>query len=185
MVDYGILFGSVGIVVALASATYARAQATATRRQADAEAHLARVEVSRALGDRVRHVRALLLANPDATKEYLESNPALAAAFAEAGGMNAVVLLRDLLDYMQEVFFLREERIVSDHDWRLWATSMVPFTRMPSFRRVFENARARGALEPRFVQFMDAFFAGRLPDDPLGRVAWPRADAAAPAAAEA
>lgn len=178
MIDYGVVFGVVGVLVALASATYARAQATATRRQADAEAHLARVEVNRALADRVRHVRSLLLTHPEVAEEYLQSNPGIAAAFAGAGGLASVVVLRDLLDSMQEVYFLRVEHIVSDHDWRLWVTSLVPFTRMPSFRGVYENARGRGALEPPFDAFMSHFFEGRLPADPLGRVRWtPEADA--------
>lgn len=163
-VDLGVALGLAGIGTALASAAYARTQAEATRRAVT-------VETDAAMWERVRDIRWKVATQPSLMREWVEANPRFAEALAlEPSTFEAFVAMRDFLDASQDVYFLRRAGHVSDHAWRRWMTSLLPFARMPTFRRVAANARDRGAFEPAFVAFLGSVEAG-APEDPLGRVA--------------
>jgi hypothetical protein len=72
--------------------------------------------------------------------------------------------VRNAIDEMQDIYFLRKRALVDDHHWRTWVSAFIPIARIPFTRDVFENAASRQALEPEF----EAFFRSILEGKPVG-----------------
>jgi hypothetical protein len=167
-VDWGVVFGLTGVAVGAISLVYARTQALHARRQADA-AHLAStLEVQRAMADRIYQVRMDLARNPQAAELFLDANPSLREVFAEGTSLETAIIVRNLFDGLQDMYFLRKRSIVEDHHWENWVAAFGPISRMPLARRIYENAVSRNALDPEFAAFVRPMFEDRPVADPKG-----------------
>lgn len=164
--DWGVVFGLGGMTVGLLSLVYARTQALNARRQADA-AHLAStLEVQRAMAERIYQVRMDLVRSPEATEMYLDANPGLRKVFADATSLESVVIVRNMLDGLQDMYFLRKAGIVGDHHWQNWVAAFGPVARIPLARRIFDNAVERNAIDAEFAAFVRPLLDGGTLVDP-------------------
>jgi hypothetical protein len=166
--DLGIVFGVTGMTVGLLSLVYARTQAVHARRQADAAQLATALELQRAMAERIYQARMDLVTNPDVAKEYIDANPQLHAIYAKSGTLTGVAIIRNAIDALQDIYFLRKQGIVLDHQWANWTSSFVPIARMGLARSIYDNAVARGALDARFAAFLLPVFDGKMLDDPKG-----------------
>ena len=158
--DWGVTFGLGGMAVGLLSLVYARTQAVNARRQADA-AHLAStLEVQRAMADRIYQARMDLARNPEASELFLDANPALRAVFADGTSLESAIIVRNLLDGLQDMYFLRKRAIVNDHHWQNWVAALGPVVRIPLARKIFDNAVERNAIDAEFAAFVRPLFEG-------------------------
>ncbi len=164
--DLGLLFGALGIGTAVLSAIYSRAQALEARRQVEGMRREAMLKSSRAISDAMLDMRAGLVSSPEIMREYLAANPQMAAAYGDADRIRSVIHLRNYLDVMQDVYFLRKEGIVAAYQWRGWVGALVPFARMPTFRTLCENAIARRTIDAEFAAFLRAVLEEKEPPDP-------------------
>lgn len=165
-IDWGVVFGLSGFAVGLGSLVYARTQAINARRQADA-AHLAStLQTQQEMTDRIHRARMDLLQDPIVGKLYLDAIPQLKESLPPDTSLQAVINVRNTIDGLQDVFFLRKRAIVEDHHWRAWTAHFVPISRLPITRPIFEGAAVRGALHPEFVAFLRPIFAGEPLADP-------------------
>lgn len=171
--DFGTLFGVAGFLVALVSLVYVRTQAAASKVQAEASAEqagiarqLAELEINTRLADRTFDVRKEMLAQPAVIEAYLRANPQLAELVDRVGGIGALIMLRKMMDAMQDTYLMRKAGIVTDAHWRNYAAAYVPFARMPEFQVVFENAVARRIFDDDFVAFCRDVQRGDAPLDP-------------------
>ncbi len=165
-IDWGVVFGLTGVAVGLGSLVYARTQAINARRQADA-AHLAStLQTQQEMTDRIHRARMDLLQDPIIGKLYLDAIPKLKEFLPPDTSLQAVINVRNTIDGLQDVFFLRRRSIVEDHHWRAWIAHFVPISRLPITRPIFESAVARGALDPEFAAFLQPIFDGRPLGDP-------------------
>lgn len=172
--ELGTVFGLAGLLVALVSLVYVRTQAAASRAQALASAQQAQIaqrvaalDLCMRLNERTLDIRRELLASPAVQQAYLRANPALAAVFADVGGLDVVITLRSMLDSLQDIFLLRKEGIVNDAYWRNYIGAFEAYARMPEMRRLFDNSVERSLFEPEFRDFCAAFFQQTTPADPL------------------
>ncbi len=165
--DLGLLLGALGIGTAVASALYSRAQALEARRQVEGLQRDAVLKGSRATSDAMLVVRMGIVNTPELMEEYLAANPEMAALYGGTDRIRAVIHLRNYLDVMQDVYFLRKEGIVAPHQWRGWVAALQPFTRMPTFRSMCEGAIQRKSLDDEFLAFLREVLDGRSPPDPI------------------
>lgn len=166
--DLGIVFGATGMMVGLLSLVYARTLAENARRQADAAQLATALELQRAMAERIYQARMDLVTNPEVAKEYVESNPHLQEIYGNHGTLAAVAIIRNAIDGLQDIYFLRKQGIVQDHQWKNWTSSFVPIARMPLTRSIYDNAVARGALDARFAALLLPVFDGETLGDPKG-----------------
>jgi hypothetical protein len=118
--DWGIVFGLTGIGVALLSLVYARTQAIHARRQADAAYVATSLQLQREMSDRINKARMELMRDPAAAKMYLAAIPELARLVPEGSGLDTIVMIRNAIDGLQDMYFLRKRSIVDGHHWRSW-----------------------------------------------------------------
>ncbi|HEY1654868.1 MAG TPA: hypothetical protein VGF86_07140 [Candidatus Tumulicola sp.] len=166
--DLGIVFGVTGMTVGLLSLVYARTQAVHARRQADAAQLATALELQRAMAERIYQARMDLVTNSEVAKEYIEANPHLHEIYGNNGTLTGVAIIRNAIDGLQDIYFLRKQGIVQDHQWANWTSSFVPIARMPLTRSIFDNAVARGALDVQFAAFLIPVFDGNILGDPKG-----------------
>lgn len=164
--DWGIVFGLTGIGVGLLSLVYARTQAIHARRQADAAYVATSLQLQREMSDRINKARMELMRDPAAAKMYLAAIPELARLVPEGSDLDTIVMIRNAIDGLQDMYFLRKRSIVDGHHWRSWTSSFAVIVRMPIARPIFDNAVARDALDPEFVAFLRPLFDGQLLADP-------------------
>lgn len=166
--DWGVVLGLSGIGVGLLSLVYARTQALNARRQADA-AHLAStLEVQRAMADRIYQARMDLARNPEAAQLYLDANPGLREVFADGTSLETAIIVRNMLDGLQDMYFLRKRSIVGDHHWQNWVAALGPVARIPLARKILDNAVERNAIDGEFATFVRPLFEGGTLVDPKG-----------------
>ena len=166
--DLGIVFGVTGMTVGLLSLVYARTQAVHAKRQADASQLATALELQRAMAERIYQARMDLVTNPEVAREYAESNPHVRDICAGDGTLTGFAIVRNAIDGLQDIYFLRKQGIVQDHQWKNWTTSFVPIARMPLTRSIYDNAVARDALDARFAAFLLPVFDGKTLGDPKG-----------------
>jgi hypothetical protein len=164
--DLGIVFGVTGMTVGFLSLVYARTQAVHAQRQADAAQLATALELQGAMAERIYQARMDLVTNPDVAKEYFESNPHAREILGSNGTLAGLAIVRNAIDALQDIYFLRKQGIVQDHQWINWTSSFVPIARMPLTLSVYDNAVARGALDARFAAFLLPVFDGKTLGDP-------------------
>ncbi|MEO7202638.1 MAG: hypothetical protein ABI431_07380 [Candidatus Tumulicola sp.] len=157
------------MTVGLLSLVYARTQAVHAQRQADAAQLATALELQRAMAERMYQARMDLVTSPEVAKEYVESNPHLHEIYGN-GTLAAVAIVRNAIDGLQDIYFLRKQGIVQDHQWKNWTSSFVPIARMPLTRTIYDNAVARGALDAQFAAFLLPVFDGEALGDPKRNV---------------
>ena len=167
--DWGIIFGLTGLGVGLLSLVYARTQAVHARRQADAAHLVTTLEIERAMSERIYQVRMDLIRNAGAVKLYLDANPAMREVYPDAAAMDAGVVARNMIDGLQDMYFLRKLAIVGDHHWRNWLAAFAPFANMPVTRTIFDNAVTREAITAEFATFLRPIFDNQPLGDPKRR----------------
>ena len=164
-VDWGIVFGATGMTVGLLSLVYARTQALHAQRQADAAQLATALELQRAMAERIYQARMDIVSNPEVAKEYLDSSPTLRELYGDHA-LEVAAIVRNAIDGLQDMYFLRKQGIVQDHQWQNWTSSFVPISRMPLTRLIYDNAVARGALDAQFAEFLLPVFDGETLADP-------------------
>ncbi|MGA8576134.1 MAG: hypothetical protein WB609_10720 [Candidatus Cybelea sp.] len=117
--DWGIVFGVTGMTIGLLSLVYARTLAAHAQRQADAAQLATALELQRAMAERIYQARMDLVTNPEVAKEYAESNPHLRELYGDRGTLAGVAIVRNAIDGLQDMYFLRKQGIVQDHQWRI------------------------------------------------------------------
>jgi hypothetical protein len=165
-VDWGVVFGLTGVVVGSLSLVYARTQAIHARRHADA-AHLATtLQLQREMSDRIFQHRMALIRDPLIAKKYYENIPKLPEIAREDGHtLESLVTIRNALDGLQDMYFLRKRGIVEKYHWRHWAAVFSVAAQAPVTRLVYDNGIAHDVWEPEFVAFLRPLFDGHpLPD---------------------
>ena len=164
--DLGVVLGLSGIVIALISLVYTRTLALNARRQAEAAHRIATIEIQNAMLQRVIDIRTQLVNSPVALKEYLDANPAMRELYRDPEYLKSTIFVRNGIDGLQDIYFLRKRSLVDDHHWRTWVSSFVPIASMPLTRAIFDNAVSRQALEPEFETFFRSVLGGKPPADP-------------------
>ena len=160
------VFGLSGMAIGLVSLVYARTQAVNARRQADAAHRAATLEIQNAMVQRINDVRGQLVNSPVILKEYLDANPALREFYHDPEYLKSMMVIRNAIDGLQDIYFLRKRSLVDDHHWRSWLSAFVPIARMPLTRTIFDNAVSRQALEPEFEAFLRPLLDGERAADP-------------------
>lgn len=139
------------------------------RRQADAAYLATTLQLQREMSDRIFQHRTALIRDPAVAKLYYEAIPDLAKHIDEsAAGIESIVTIRNAIDGLQDMYFLRKRGIVELYHWRHWAAAFNVVSRLPMTRLVFENTVALNALEPEFVEFFRPLFDGKTLADPKG-----------------
>jgi hypothetical protein len=119
------------MAVGMLSLVYARTQALHARRQADAANLAATLEVQQAMADRMYRARLGLTSNPRIMALYLDANPEMRELYPDVASVETTVVVRNIIDALQDMYFLRKTAIVGDHFWRNWMASFGPVARMP------------------------------------------------------
>jgi hypothetical protein len=165
--DWGVLFGVTGFCVGLVSLVYARTQALHARRQADAANMATALQLQHEMSERIFQHRMALIRDPGIAKMYYENVPGLSEALADGTTtLETVVTMRNAIDGLQDVYFLRKRGIVEEYHWRHWASAFNVIARAPMFHLVYENAVARNALDPEFAAYLRPLVDGRPLADP-------------------
>ncbi len=166
-VDWGTVFGVTGFCVGLASLVYARTQALHARRQADAANMAIALQLQHEMSERILQHRMALIRDPAIAKMYYENVPGLSAALKDGTAtLEGVVTIRNAIDALQDMYFLRKRGIVEEYHWRHWASALNVVGRAPMFHLVYENAVARDALDPEFAAYLRPLVDGRPLTDP-------------------
>jgi hypothetical protein len=169
-IDWGAIFGVTGFCVGLVSLVYARTQALHARRQADAANMATALQLQREMSDRIFQHRMALIRDPSIARMYYENVPGLSEALQSGEAtVESVVTIRNAIDGLQDVYFLRKRGIVEEYHWRHWASAFSVIGRVPMFRLVYENAVARSALDPEFAAYLRPLIDGQPLTDPKPR----------------
>jgi hypothetical protein len=170
---FGAVLGGAGCVTSAASALYFRSQARAAHRQAESARRtsentdrLAMMESNLGMYARFRETRNQFLQFANLQQEWRETQPRFAEMFDACGGLDKFIAVREAMDTMQDVYFLRKDGCVTDQYWHVWTKTFFRFySKMPTFLKVFEFAADEGLLHPEFASFYRAAIdGGRLPD---------------------
>jgi hypothetical protein len=173
----GVVLGGAGLVTGGLSLLYVRTQALAAQRQAEEASRqsenatrLAMMESNFHMFARFRETRNRFLEYPNLEKEWRDTQPGFAETFDACGGLDKFIAVRDAMDTMQDVYFLRKDGCVTDQYWHVWTSTFFRFySKMPTFLLVFEFAAKEGLLHPEFVAFYRPIIQGRPPGDPAPR----------------
>jgi len=166
---YGVVLGAAGCVASGASAVYFRSQARAAHRQSDVADRVAMMESNLQMYARFRETRNQFLRFPNLQKEWRETQPRFAEIFDACGGLDNFIAVREAMDTMQDVYFLRKDGVVTDQYWHVWTSTFFRFyAKMPTFLRVFDFATKEGLLHQDFVTFYRAVIDGEPVTDPAG-----------------
>jgi len=171
---FGVVLGGAGCVASAASAVYFRSQARAAHRQADearrqseSSDRLSIMESNLAMYARFRETRNQFLHFPNLQKEWRETQPRFNEMFDACGGLDNFIVVREAMDTLQDVYFLRKDGVVTDQYWHVWTGTFFRFySKMPTFLKVFEFAAEEGLLHPGFVAFYRAAVEGGALSDP-------------------
>ncbi len=174
---FGVVLGGAGCVASAASAVYFRSQARAAHRQADearrqseSADRLALMHSNLEMYARFRETRNQFLNFPNLQREWRETQPRFAEMFDACGGLENFIAVREAMDTMQDVYFLRKDGSVTDQYWHVWTNTFFRFyAKMPTFLRVFEFAAEEGLLHSEFVAFFRGAIEGTALADPSGR----------------
>jgi hypothetical protein len=135
--DWGVVFGLTGVGVGLISLVYARTQAINARRQADA-AHLSgTLQAQQEMTDRIHRARMDLIQDPTVFEAYLDAIPDLKRLLPPGTSLQAVVNVRNSIDGLQDMYFLRKRSIAEDHHWLAWTAHFIPISRLSIARPIF------------------------------------------------
>ena len=175
---YGVVLGGAGCVASAASAVYFRSQARAAHRQADearrqseSADRLTLMHSNLEMYARFRETRNQFLNFPNLQREWRETQPRFAEMFDACGGLENFIAVREAMDTMQDVYFLRKDGSVTDQYWHVWTNTFFRFyAKMPTFLRVFEFAAEEGLLHSEFATFFRGVIDGTPLADPSGRV---------------
>ncbi len=171
---FGVVLGGAGCVASAASAVYFRSQARAAHRQA-AEAQrqsesadrLALMHSNLDMYARFRETRNQFLHFPNLQQEWRDTQPRFAEMFDACGGLDNFIAVREAMDTMQDVYFLRKDGCVTDQYWHVWTKTFFRFyAKMPTFLQVFEFAADEGLVHPEFVAFFRSAIDGETLPDP-------------------
>lgn len=166
-VDWGIVFGLTGVAVGSVSLLYARTQAIHARRQADAANLATTLQLQREMSDRIFQHRMALIHDPLIAKIYYENIPNLPETTREDGHtLESLVTIRNAMDGLQDMYFLRKRGIVEKYHWRHWTAAFSVVARAPIARMVYDNGIARDVWDPEFVKFLEPLFDGKPLADP-------------------
>lgn len=169
-VDWGVVFGLTGVAVGGASLIYARTQAFHARRQADAAYLATTLQLQREMSDRIFQHRMALIRDPGVANMYYENVPGLSEALKDgSASLEGVITIRNAIDGLQDVYFLRKRGIMEEYHWRHWASAFNVIGRTRMFGLVFENAVARKALDPEFAAYLKPLLDGQPLADPKGK----------------
>ncbi|MHB8604357.1 MAG: hypothetical protein ACYDCK_03795 [Thermoplasmatota archaeon] len=150
----------VGLLVAGFTLAYSRSQARQAERATLLGSNLAMFE-------RFARMRSRLRDHPPVLAEFLAAHPEVERVQREVGGPDVYVMMRDVMDTLQDVYFMRRAGVVTDQYWHMWSHSLLAlYGGMPTFRKVFEFAAKNGYLHPQFVAFYRPVFEGRQVADP-------------------
>ena len=171
---FGVVLGGAGIVTSGASAVYFRSQARAAQHQAEEARHqsesadrLAMMESNLQMYARFRDTRNQFLHFPNLEREWHESHPRFGEMSEACGGLDNFIAVREAMDTMQDVYFLRRDGCVTDQYWHVWTRTFFRFyAKMPTFLKVFDFAADEGLLHPDFVTFYSAAIRGDTLSDP-------------------
>jgi hypothetical protein len=174
---FGVVLGGAGCVASAASAVYFRSQARAAHRQADearrqseSADRLALMHSNLEMYARFRETRNQFLQFPNLQREWRETQPRFAEMFDACGGLENFIAVREAMDTMQDVYFLRKDGSVTDQYWHVWTNTFFRFyAKMPTFLRVFEFAAEEGLLHLEFVTFFRGAIDGTALADPSRR----------------
>jgi hypothetical protein len=172
---FGVVLGGASIVTSTASAVYFRSQARAAHRTAEEARHqsenadrLAMMESNLQMYARFRDTRNQFLRFPNLEEEWHESHPRFREMSNECGGLDNFIAVREAMDTMQDVYFLRRDGCVTDQYWHVWTKTFFRFyAKMPTFLKVFDFAADEGLLHTDFVTFYRAAIRGDPLDDPM------------------
>lgn len=166
-VDWGVVFGLTGVAVAGASLLYARTQAIHARRQADAANLATTLQLQHDMSERIFQHRMALIRDPLIAKLYYENIPDLAEIAREDGAvLESLVTIRNAIDGLQDMYFLRKRGIVEKYHWRHWSAAFGVAARAPITKLVYENGIQREVWDPEFVAFLQPLFDGQPLADP-------------------
>jgi hypothetical protein len=162
-------------VAAGASARYFRSQARAAHKQAEEARHqsenadrLALLHSNLEMYSRFRETRNQFLHFPNLQQEWRDTQPRFAEIFDACGGLDNFIAVREAMDTMQDVYFLRKDACVTDQYWHVWTNTFFRFyAKMPTFLKVFKFAADEGLLHPEFVAFYLPATRGERLDDPI------------------
>ena len=132
-IDWGIVFGLTGVAVGGASLLYARTQSIHARRQADAAQLATTLALQREMSERVFQHRIALMRDPAIARSYYEATPDLMNRLEGSGAtIETLVTVRNAIDGLQDMYFLRRRGIVELYHWLNWASAfnvIVPHAR--------------------------------------------------------
>jgi hypothetical protein len=166
---YGVALGAAGCIASGASAVYFRSQARAAHRQSDVADRVAMMESNLQMYARFRETRNQFLRFPNLQKEWRDTQPSFAEVFDACGGLDNFIAVREAMDTIQDVYFLRKDGVVTDQYWHVWTSTFFRFyAKMPTFLRVFDFATKEGLLHAEFVTFYRGVIDGETPPDPVG-----------------
>jgi hypothetical protein len=171
---FGVALGGAGCVASAASAVYFRSQARAAHRQAEEARHqsqsadrLALMQSNLEMYARFRETRNQFLRFPNLQQEWRQTQPRFAEMFDACGGLDNFIAVREAMDTLQDVYFLRKDGSVTDQYWHVWTKTFFRFyAKIPTFLRVFDFAAEEGLLHPEFVAFFGGAIQGKALDDP-------------------
>jgi hypothetical protein len=167
----GVVLGGASLIATVACAFYFRSQARAAhlqaeeaRRQSESADRVALMESNLQMYARFRDTRNQFLHFDNLQREWRETQPRFAEMFDACGGLDSFIAVREAMDTMQDVYFLRRDGVVTDQYWHVWTRTFFRFyAKMPTFLKVFEFAADEGLLHPDFV----TFFRQAIGDKPL------------------
>ena len=171
---FGVFLGGASCVATGASAIYFRSQARAAHQHAEEARHqsesadrLGLMQSNLEMYARFRETRNQFLQFPNLQREWRETQPRFAEMFDACGGLDKFIAVREAMDTMQDVYFLRKDGCVTDQYWHVWTNTFFRFyAKMPTFLKVFEFAAEEGLLHLEFAAFFLAAIEGRALSDP-------------------
>jgi len=165
-VDWGIVFGLTGLAVGLGSILYARTQAIHARRQADAANLATTLQLQREMSDRIFLHRMALVEDPIVSKVYYKALPQLPDGPSDSTVLASLVTMRNAIDGLQDMYFLRKRGVVQKYHWRHWTSVFNTISQAPTMRLVYDHGVEHDVWEPEFVAFLRPVFDGQKLADP-------------------
>lgn len=172
----GVVLGAASLVASAACVVYFRSQARAAHRQAEEASRqsenadrLALMQSNLEMYARFRDTRNQFLHFDNLQREWRETQPRFAEMFDACGGLDNFIAVREAMDTIQDVYFLRRDGVVTDQYWHVWSKTFFRFySKMPTFLKVFDFAADEGLLHPDFVSFFRSAITDGLVADPAG-----------------